>query len=336
MGLLNPSSLVAAWQGGRIARVYLFAGEETFLKEEALHRLESVLFPESGRIFNREVMPGATVTLAQLLEACDTLPFLTEPQGQGPPSKRLVIVRDAQRIPASHHAELATGLAALPETSCLILLWEGPWRREDLKRPLLQEVQRVGDVVECWPLSPRGAMAWMRDLVSHQGKRLTPDAAQALYDTSEGTLRELSQEVEKLCWFVGDRQEITVEDVHRQAGYREADPFRWAEALKLGDLPLSLTLLEQLLHEGEEPVRLLHLAARSLIQERPAGGQPPSLERWRTLTQAVQRADLAIKTGRETPATALTQLVIEALNATTSPPVGSPALPFSGPPPSSE
>ncbi|MBI3291436.1 MAG: hypothetical protein HYZ73_01295 [Elusimicrobia bacterium] len=322
MGLLKSSALWSSWQRGRgapvaVAPVYLFAGEETFLRDEALRHLEDLLLTDETRLFNREVVSGASADFLPLVQACETLPLKSSPSRSeeralgGSPRERLIIVKEAQRIVAAHQAELAPRLSALPETTCLVLLWEGPWRREELKRPLVQEIQRVGEVVEFLPLTPSEAVEWLMAAVKRREKCLQPVAAQALYETTEGTLRELAHEVDKLCWFVGTREEITTQDISQEGGYREADPLRWVAALKLRDLPVSLALLQQLLQEGEEPVRLLHLAARSVIRERQISPGMTPLETWRSLTQAIQAADLAIKTGRETPAGALTRLTVQ-------------------------
>lgn len=314
MGVLPAAALGPLWQRGAIASVYLFAGEEITLKEEALRRLEDLLFTEETRPFNREVVSGASINVANLVQAGDTLPLVssTEPGA----AKRLIVIRAAQRIPATQQAEMALHLHTLPKTSCLVFLWEGPWRREELKRPLIQGIQQAGEVVEFWPLARPEAVQWMITMAQQRGKRLLPEAAEEIYEMTEGTLQELRQAVEQLCWFVGSRSEMTMQDIAREGGARSADPFRWAEALQRRDLPTSLKLLEQLLQEGEEPVRLLHLAARSIIRELPRMGAgvrsaSQTLETWRRLTHVVQRADVALKTGQDTPVGVLTRLTVQ-------------------------
>ena len=96
MPYLKPGEAFSLWSSGKFKPVYLFAGDESYLAESALHRLETSLKIDA---LNREVFYGAEASAVDIASAAQTMPFISD--------KRLVIVKDAQKLRSSEAAKLA-------------------------------------------------------------------------------------------------------------------------------------------------------------------------------------------------------------------------------------
>src|SRR5690554_6564234 len=69
------------WQG-----VYLFFGEEQYIKQQALDQAIDALLDPSFKELNYDQIEGANVDLDTIINACETLPFMSE--------RRLVVLKD--------------------------------------------------------------------------------------------------------------------------------------------------------------------------------------------------------------------------------------------------
>ncbi len=104
------------------------------------------------------------------------------------------------------------------------------------------------------------------------GKRIQPEAAEAILQRAGASLRGFAEELEKLFTYVGDRPMVEPADVEAAFGDRaEAHVFDLTDALGERDVEKGLKVLHALLAQGEEPLYLLNLlagAVRGLIHAR--------------------------------------------------------------------
>jgi DNA polymerase-3 subunit delta len=115
------------------------------------------------------------------------------------------------------------------------------------------------------------------------GKRIPPDAAEAILQRAGASLRGFAEEVDKLFTYVGDRPAVEAADVEAAFGDRaEAHVFDLTDALGERDVERALKVLRALLAQAEEPIYLLNLlagAVRGLVQAREILDGPLA-ERW--------------------------------------------------------
>ena len=301
---IKADDLFAAWTRGQFKPVYLFTGQEDFLIEEALKKLKAHWFPAAGDDINRDRLDAEKESVGEILQACQTVPF-------GGPT-RLVEVRNTHRFSSEDQKRLAQGIATLPATTQLVFIWGKEWRKDDAYKPLVEAVMgaglpagQAGAVVIFWPMFPENAQRWLVQRARGYKKTLTPDSAAWLIQEAGAGLRRLDQELIKACDFVGGRAEILREDLEACFGYQAVpSPYDWLTAIRQKKVPQSMRTLRQLLEEDEEPLKLLAMATYSVrdwvkTEERPAGELSCCVE-----------AHQNIKTGKETPAMALTLLTL--------------------------
>jgi DNA polymerase-3 subunit delta len=104
------------------------------------------------------------------------------------------------------------------------------------------------------------------DGVLHRGgKRLAPAARRLIHQRSGVDAAALAIEVEKLCVYVGEAQEIDEEDVRESfRDLAESWIFDFTKAFSQRDAGSAVRLLRGLFAQGEHPLRLLAMIAREL------------------------------------------------------------------------
>lgn len=96
-----------------------------------------------------------------------------------------------------------------------------------------------------------------QQLKAHQ-KEMQPEALQTLMELTGANFRALASEIEKLATYVGNRPEITVEDVAVLASPSgESSVWALSDAIGERNLPKALQVLDQLLFQGENAVGML-------------------------------------------------------------------------------
>ncbi|MGH7363905.1 MAG: DNA polymerase III subunit delta, partial [Candidatus Methylomirabilales bacterium] len=188
---------------------------------------------------------------------CLTLPALAP--------RRVVLVRGAERLPASAWPALGTALTPPPESACLLLLLAT--ERDRLEGPPKRFAESVPGAVAMafTPLREGEARTWLREEALRLGKRLTPEAAGLLVSLLGPETQRLAAELEKLTLFIGEGEQIEAGSVEALVGEeRVRRIFELADAVASRDLEAALHLSRRLLALGEPPLALLGMLARQL------------------------------------------------------------------------
>ncbi len=242
---------------GQAAPVYVLYGPEVLLKERFVQTLLTRLLPPGLRDLNLEVLHGDATDPGDLAARCLTLPALAP--------RRVVLVRGAERLPASAWPALGTALTPPPESACLLLLLAT--ERDRLEGPPKRFAESVpGAVAMAFaPLREGEARTWLREEARRLGKRLTPEAAGLLVSLLGPETQRLAAELEKLTLFIGEAEQIEAGTVEALVGEeRVRRIFELADAVASRDLEAALHLSRRLLALGESPLALLGMLARQL------------------------------------------------------------------------
>jgi DNA polymerase-3 subunit delta len=359
-------------RGTRPGPVQAIVGEDSYLAEEALERIlgqavgedraeavqvfygdeskwEDVLATaRTGSLF----VPRRAVVVRRADMFVEDRSKKQEDEGAGPgsdepapPSSRPTTGRKKRDAPPAEHPLVAYLGDPNPDVT-LVLVAAKPDRRRSPWARLLKEVP----VHDAAPKKGRALRAHVEEELRRRGLRVSPEAVSDLVDEVGQDLRRLMGEVDKLEAFTGGRREITAEDVSAVVGRGLGRPlYLLSDAFSARDAPRTLELVEGLLDEGEEPLRVLSTLHRSLRQVRGAAALrearvpraeigarllPPNMQfkldalleasrRWsdadlRRALRALGRTDRGMKRGADAAA-ALAAAVVEACR------VGAPA-----------
>lgn len=322
--------------------VHLIVGEkafDSFLAERELERiLEGALGPERSPDAV-QVLRGDEVSWGRVLEIARTGSLFSD--------RRAIVVRGAEALKGE--AEGLTDLLASPPPGLTLVFLAS---RVDKRRSAWKRVAEAATVVKAEPLKGASLRRYVAEELRRRRLALAGEALEELIERVGQDLRRLIGELDKLEAFAEDGQALSPEQVAAVLGRGLVPPFYLlGDAVAARDRPRVLELVEALLEEGEEAVKILATLHRSLRQlrgvvaARGGGvsreemlsrlGIPPQLafklpalieasRRWREpeLARAfavLGRADRRLKTGAD-PRAALSGAVMEALGESATTP----------------
>lgn len=326
---MNYQQFLMNLEGGRISPLYLFSGQEEFLKEEVVKRLRDFLLAPGTIDLNYHLFYGKEDSGARIVEAASTLPFMSE--------KRLVVVKEGERLGVSDKKEILKYAQSPSPSTCLVLLIDKIDRRESFYSLLMES----GEEVSFKSISKGDILGWIKNRAREEGKRITPQAAFELKERAGGSLRELTGHLTKLFLYAGDKKDIGVEEVRALVGEgRETSSFDLTEAISERKKDKALKILGKILSEGRKAPEIIGLIAWQMrriaeAKSRIARGEKPmevcqylgifpffrkkfisqvkkfSLPKLRENFYSLLEADRQFKSGKLTPDLILEFLVIK-------------------------
>ncbi len=329
---------------------YVFHGEDELARSEQVAEFKTKIGDPAVRDMNTTILDGRKLTMAELRQACDAIPFLAE--------KRLVIVEGLlswlaarpgkkdepesgpSAVQKTFLTELLAYLPALPPSTRLVLVEAHslPASHPVIKLALSIDRRTVRE----FKLPPAGQLAhWVMERARRHGGQLTPEAATLLAGFSTGQLRALDQNVQKLLAYVNWSRPVTAEDVRDLIPEaHQGNVFAMVDALAQGDGRTAARELHRLLEAGEAALSLLGMIVRQfrlmillkeLAEENVTGdgaaarlGIHPfvaqklghqarafTMEQLEAIYHRLQEIDLAIKSGQIEEQVALDMLVAQ-------------------------
>lgn len=255
---------------------YIFHGPDDLSRAETLKALKEKMGDPAMADLNTAILDGDAVTLGELREACDALPFLSD--------RRLVIVtgyltrpetdprseKRRKKVDKETLDKLAGYLDKLADTTRLFFVEE---ETLDASHPILTlaRTHKDGDVRAFRVPTRRDLPGWVGQRVRLKGASIEPAAAKALAEAvPEDDTRLLDSEIEKMIMYVYPDTTITSAHVDLLCPYTgEANVFTMVDAIGRRDAPVALRMLHNLLDENpKEPEYPLYLLAMIVRQFR--------------------------------------------------------------------
>ena len=277
--------------------ILMLVGDEDMLLSDCLKAFQAAFLKRFGSEmldFNLEVLYGDKDQTSRILDACSTLPL-----GSG---RRLVIVHEAQKISPNGLEQLETYLTSPNITTSAVFLWNGKPTQQLLGRRMFTLAGKSGTLVRCWKLTFDDRRSeWVRSEILGLGKEIAKEAADLLSREGGESLRELRGEIEKLVLYAGAKKKIEVQDVRETMSFRR-DQLVWnfLDHLEVGRIKEAGRTMEHCLEQGEAPVFVLSLMARSA---RKMASQGSAAKKSRAvqlrLFNELKETDLALKSGHD-------------------------------------
>ena len=284
--------------------VYILGGDDEYAIKEAAIKLAPALAPKDAGEFGTEVIEGgagngdeALKELNRLRESLQTVGFFG--------ATKLIWWKNTNLLAAEPPGgkattealnELADEIqAGWPDGVTLLVSAIGT----DKRRTLFQRLSKLGEV-QLFDAPEAGKADDEADLgefitgkLEQEGKRFGPGAQIAFRELVEPTRRELANELEKLCLYVGNRAELTVADVRAIcSATRQAIIWDLVDAVSARHAPRALAALRNLLDNGEQPIGIvmllvgqfrLILLARDYADRRVLVAGPSESDKWNFL-----------------------------------------------------
>ncbi len=232
--------------------VYCLYGEENFLKRSYRKRLRDAIAGDDT--MNVAVFDGSEVSVQQIIDLADTMPFFAE--------RRLIIV-DQSGLFKKEAGALADYLSQMPETTHLIFVEDAV----DKRNRLYKRVAADGRMVELKRQGEDVLRRWAGGILKSEGKRITERTMDYFLEVTGDDMDYIRTELDKLISYVGERDVVTPEDVDAICSQQITGKiFEMIAAVAARRQPQALKLYYDLLALKEPPMRILALIGKQFNQ----------------------------------------------------------------------
>jgi len=239
---------------GALARVYLFFGEETYLRQHYKEKMIRAAAGGEGSM-NLNIHRGKNPPASDLISEAQTLPFFAE--------TRLVLAEDTGWFAPGADADsvdlMIAFLKEIPETTVLLFCEESV----DKRSRLYKAVAKAGRAAEFAYQTEETLRRWVMARLKEQGVSITGEALQEFLERTGDDMTRIDAELSKLLAYTVGTPGIRREDVQAVCSVRpENRIFDMIDAISAGDRKKALDLYEDLLALREAPQKILVLLER--------------------------------------------------------------------------
>ncbi len=242
---------------GTPAQLYVFYGEEGYLKRYYLNQLKALCvgaFPE----FNLTLLDGEQVTAQELTDAVDSIPMGSE--------RKLIVIRDYKLFqPTGDMKEVLPELISnLPEYVCLVFDFDTVPFKPDKRLNLWKLVEKHGQVVEFAQSNSASLIPWIKRHFFELGKSISTPDCEYLMFLCGASMDNLLTEIEKIA--AGTAGESVTKSDIEALGSRvlEATVFELTDSIIEGQYTKALAILRDLFDMKQEPVAILAAVTKQM------------------------------------------------------------------------
>jgi len=244
--------------------VLLICGEEEFLIDHAAEQLFAGASTLDTTGMNADVLDGEDVALDAILSIARSYPMMSE--------RRVVWVRRFDKVTVGRegkkgdHPLVQYLKQPLESTFLLLTATLPPVKNKSTAKFPWNALFEHASVIEYPRMRENHVAAWVRDRATSLGRTITPDAADYLVARCGTSLRDLSMEIDKLTLYMGDRTDVTVDDVNEIAGAGKTYTiFELQKAIGRRDLPAAMTICTKMMEAERLEMLIITMLTRYFV-----------------------------------------------------------------------
>ena len=245
---------------GTLGRLYIFHGEEAYLRDFYLGQMKKKLLSAGMEAFNLHTFQAKECDPKALGQVIDCLPMMSQ--------RTMVVVYDYDlfKAPADHREALAALFADLPEYVCLVFVYYLIEYKADARTKLAAAIKAHGAVVKFSRQEQGDLVDWIRRRFRALDHDIDSELARYLIFLCGDLMTGLISEIGKIGAYARHRA-VTRADIDAVATPQlDAVVFQLTDAIAAGDFDKASSVLADLLHMGEPPIKLLSVLGRQLRQ----------------------------------------------------------------------
>lgn len=254
------SELKSALKRESPANLYIFYGDEDYLRDYYLTEMRKKTVPDGMESFNLRIFQGKDLELQALSEAVEAVPMMSD--------RTLVLVYDWDLFKNEERRDrLQAMFEDLPDYVCLVFLYDTMEFKPNANTKLGKYLKTKAQMVEFRAQEQSDLNNWIRRrLHKNWDKDIDNPAAEYLTFLCGGLMTNLSGEVDKLGAYAKGRA-VTKKDIDAVCDpVLDARAFQMTDAIGTGNYDKAMELLSQLLRMGESPIYILAAVGRLFRQ----------------------------------------------------------------------
>lgn len=213
--------------------MYWLEGEEEFFIDEVMDYAEKNILTESEAGFNLTVFYGRDTQWADVVNACRRYPMFSE--------RQVVLLKEAQAM--RDIEKLETYIENPLSSTLLFVSYKN--KKVDGRTKLAKLLKDKAIVLSTKKLYESELPEWTQELVRSKGFTVNSKALFLLIDHIGNDLSRMSNEIDKLALNMGDRKNITEDDIEKYIGVsKDFNVFELQQALATRDLYKAIRIIQ--------------------------------------------------------------------------------------------
>ena len=254
----GKARLLRDLKDGTFAQLYVFYGDETYLKEYYLNELKKRVIDPAFADFNLIEYEGKSLLPEQLAEAIDSYPAMAE--------RKLILVRDFDlyKPPAGFADHLPTMLGELPDYVCMVFYYDVLDGKPDKRTKLYKLLEKTACYIDFTHLEERELIAWIERRARALGRSITPDDAAYLIFLCGNSMTNLAGEIEKAAAHTttGEIRKYNIDAVCSPV--LDAVVFDLTDAITAGKFDRAVELVGELIAQKNNEVMIFTTITRHI------------------------------------------------------------------------
>ena len=241
-------------------QLYIFHGEETYLRDFYLNRLKEQILTGGMGTFNLHEIAAKEMSPHALEQAIDCLPMMAE--------RTLIMVTDFDLFRAGEKDRegYIKLFSQLPEYCCIVFLYDLIDYKGDARTKLAAALKQYGTVVNFVRQEQGDLVDWVRRRFKALGKDIESRLALELVFLCGDLMTNLVGEIEKIGAYA-KQSHITRADIEAVATPQlDAVVFRMTDAIGESNFDKAASVLGELYQMQEPPIKIMWSLGRQMRQ----------------------------------------------------------------------
>ena len=238
--------------------IYLFSGKEELMIKTKIDKLVSSFTTNQFNITSYDMQQN---NVAMAIQDALTPPFLAD--------NKVIIINNPifltkQKSEIEHRMDFLIDYLNNPlDTTILIINASGI--EIDPNNEVYKLLSQKAELSETRELSDVEMKGWLKRKFGIAGKDISDEAVNEFFERIDWNLLVASNEFEKVLNYVGERENVTIDDVTKVVVKEiETDVFSLLRALEEGKKKKIILIYQDLVKAGNDPTKLLALVSKSL------------------------------------------------------------------------
>ncbi|MGZ5026324.1 MAG: DNA polymerase III subunit delta [Methylobacter sp.] len=263
---LKPDQAAAALQKD-LAPVYFISGDEPLQLGEVADAVRAAA-RKAGYASREVLIADSGFSWNELTESAASLSIFAD--------KKIIDLRLSAATPGAEGSKALISYCERPPEDTLLLITAPKVAGASLKARWFQALDKVGCVIQVWPLEGQDLVRWLQQRMQRRGLQVEPEGIKILASRIEGNLLAAAQEIEKLYVLYGAGHLSNQQILDVVADSSRFDVFKLMDSVLAAKVGRIFKILSGLRAEGvAAPVVLWALTreARLLIRIKQALAQ---------------------------------------------------------------
>ena len=244
-------------KSGTLGSLYVFHGEEAYLRDYYLGQMKQKLLPPGMETFNYHVIQGKEFDLKALAQTVDCLPMIRP--------RTMIVVNDYDLFKGDKEG-LTAILKDLPDYVCLVFVYDLIEYKSDARTKLAGVIKEKGSVVPFNRQEQGDLVDWIARRFRAMDHDIGTEDAKYLIFLCGDLMHTLISEIGKIGAYASHRR-VTRQDIDAVATPQlDAVVFQMTDAISAGDFDKAASVLGDLYHMQEPPIKLLAALGKQLRQ----------------------------------------------------------------------